>query len=120
LAKWTIANSFQQTPRNRLSGYSKSPLRAGDGGISTEPDTWKGLEILIDPSRFSWLALKVRAVPVKEIFQSGSGTARHVLPKQLQQPSFPLHLKVSRFVRCEPWRFLELQVCKEFIASHCI
>jgi hypothetical protein len=39
-------------------------------GISTEPDTWKGLEILIDLSLLA--ALKFCAVLVKEIFQSGA------------------------------------------------
>jgi hypothetical protein len=59
LAKWTIANGFQQPPGSPLFlQFVKSPLRAEDDGISTEPDTWKGLEVLIDFISISCLALK--------------------------------------------------------------
>jgi hypothetical protein len=37
--------AFQQAPREpAFLQFVKSPLRAEDDGISTEPDTWKGLE----------------------------------------------------------------------------
>ncbi len=44
MAKWTIANSLRQRPLEGLFARVKKPsfVRKTDG-ISTEPDTWKGL-----------------------------------------------------------------------------
>jgi len=51
LAKWTIANGFQQYPLDAifLQGWKLSFVLTIDG-ISTEPDTWKGLENIASPT----------------------------------------------------------------------
>jgi hypothetical protein len=52
----------------------KSPFALKIDGISTEPDTWKGLQNLAESTYLSWLALHgftSGAALAKEIFQSG-------------------------------------------------
>lgn len=49
---------FSKPPRDRFPDISgKATLGAEDDGISTEPDTWKGLQNLAESTYLSWLAL---------------------------------------------------------------
>jgi hypothetical protein len=61
--------------RDRFSDDSgKPPFALKIDGISTEPDTWKGLQNLAESTYLSWLALHgftSGAALAKEIFQSG-------------------------------------------------
>ena len=75
LAKWTIANGFQQAPRTAFLAREKSSLVLKIDGISTEPDTWKGLENIANQRpQLAGFALGVESIaaPVKEVFQSGT------------------------------------------------
>jgi len=66
LAKWTIANGFQQAPREpAFLAILKSPLRAEDQRYFDGTDTWKGLEVLSNSSLLAALHWKFCAA-VKE------------------------------------------------------
>jgi hypothetical protein len=66
---------FSKPLRDRFSDDSgKPPFALKIDGISTEPDTWKGLQNLAESTYLSWLALHgftSGAALAKEIFQSG-------------------------------------------------
>jgi hypothetical protein len=95
LAKWTIANVFSGPLWIAfLIVLEKPPFELKIDGISTEPDTWKGLQSLQNQLiSVGWpgIGFTSSAALVKEVFQSGALELRGMSCRSFQK-RHPLQL----------------------------
>ena len=99
---------FSKTPRNAFCKLKKPPSCWELDGISTEPDTWKGVMKILQNQLTSVGRLRIGirsdALPVKGVFQVGyfqpCGLA---LPLLVGTPPLPLHFSpdIQMFSHCK-------------------